>query len=119
MPSPTPYDALLLVSFGGPEQPEDVVPFLRNVTAGKNIPDARLEEVGENRVRVHGITGKPATDKLKVSIAFRSGWKAVGTLVYSWPDAMEKAQLADRVLRLDAGRLGGAKDLHAPGQGDL
>ena len=41
-----PYDALLLVSFGGPEKPEDVVPFLRNVTTGKNIPDERLVEVG-------------------------------------------------------------------------
>ena len=52
------------------------------------------------------ITGAPATDKLKVSIAFRSGWKAVGTLVYSWPDAMEKAELADRVLRERLDRLG-------------
>ncbi len=43
-----PYDALLLYSFGGPNKPEDVVPFLRNVTAGKGIPDARLEEVGEH-----------------------------------------------------------------------
>ncbi|MGZ8493508.1 MAG: acyclic terpene utilization AtuA family protein [Gemmatirosa sp.] len=66
----------------------------------------RLEEVGPDRVRVHGIAGKPATDKLKVSIAFRSGWKAVGTLVYAWPDAMEKAQLADRVLRERLDRLG-------------
>lgn len=47
MPGTTePYDALLLVSFGGPEKPEDVLPFLRNVTAGKNIPDERLAEVG-------------------------------------------------------------------------
>ncbi|MGZ8377697.1 MAG: acyclic terpene utilization AtuA family protein [Gemmatirosa sp.] len=66
----------------------------------------RLEEVGPDRVRVHGIAGTPATDKLKVSIAFRSGWKAVGTLVYAWPDAMEKAQLADRVLRERLDRLG-------------
>ena len=66
----------------------------------------RLEEIGPERVRVHGITGKPATDKLKVSIAFRSGWKAVGTLVYAWPDALEKAQLADRVLRERCDRLG-------------
>ncbi|HZF67993.1 MAG TPA: acyclic terpene utilization AtuA family protein [Gemmatirosa sp.] len=66
----------------------------------------RLEEVGPDRVRVHGIAGKPATDKLKVSIAFRSGWKAVGTLVYSWPEALEKAQLADRVLRERCDRLG-------------
>ena len=43
-----PYDAVLLVSFGGPEAPEEVVPFLRRVTAGRDIPDARLEEVGEH-----------------------------------------------------------------------
>jgi ferrochelatase len=45
-PGAAPYDALLLVSFGGPERPEDVVPFLRNVTAGRNVPDERLVEVG-------------------------------------------------------------------------
>jgi len=58
-----------------------------------------LEDDGADRVRVHGIKGRPATDKLKVSIAYRAGFKAVGTLVYSWPDALEKAQLADRILR--------------------
>lgn len=45
---PTPFDALLLVSFGGPEAPEDVVPFLENVTRGRGIPRERLEEVGEH-----------------------------------------------------------------------
>jgi protoporphyrin/coproporphyrin ferrochelatase len=44
----TPYDALLLVSFGGPEQPDDVVPFLENVTRGRGIPRERLEAVGEH-----------------------------------------------------------------------
>ena len=58
-----------------------------------------LASDGENRVRVHGIKGRPATDKLKVSIAYRAGFKAVGTLVYSWPDAHDKAKLADAVLR--------------------
>jgi hypothetical protein len=58
-----------------------------------------LADDGPDRVRVHGIKGRPATDKLKVSIAYRAGFKAVGTLVYAWPDALEKAQLADRVLR--------------------
>ena len=43
-----PYDAFLLVSFGGPEQPDDVLPFLKNVTAGKNIPEERLREVAEH-----------------------------------------------------------------------
>ena len=66
----------------------------------------RLENAGEDRVRVFGIGGRPATDKLKVSIAYRSGFKAVGTLVYAWPDALEKAQLAERVLRERLDRLG-------------
>ncbi len=43
-----PYDALLLVSFGGPEKPEDVVPFLENVTRGRGIPRERLEQVGQH-----------------------------------------------------------------------
>lgn len=42
------YDALLIVSFGGPEKPEDVMPFLENVTRGKRIPRERLEEVAEH-----------------------------------------------------------------------
>jgi hypothetical protein len=66
----------------------------------------RLAADGDNRVRVHGIQGRPATDKLKVSIAYRAGYKAVGTLVYAWPDALEKAQLADRVLRERLDRMG-------------
>ena len=45
---PRPYDAVLLVSFGGPEKPEDVVPFLENVTRGRGIPRERLEEVGQH-----------------------------------------------------------------------
>jgi hypothetical protein len=66
----------------------------------------RLEQEGPDRVRVFGIQGRPSTDKLKVSIAYRAGFKAVGTLVYSWPDALEKAQLADKVLRERLDRLG-------------
>ena len=42
---PKKYDALLLASFGGPEGQDDVIPFLRNVTSGRGIPDERLEEV--------------------------------------------------------------------------
>ena len=42
------YDAILIVSFGGPEKPEDVVPFLENVTRGRGIPRERLEQVGEH-----------------------------------------------------------------------
>ncbi len=59
----------------------------------------RVEQDGPNRVRVFGIEGRQNTDKLKVSIAYTNGFKAVGTLVYSWPDALAKAQAADRILR--------------------
>ena len=65
-----------------------------------------LSDDGPDRVRVHGIRGREATDKLKVSIAYRAGFKAVGTLVYSWPDAMDKARLADEVLRTRLDRMG-------------
>jgi ferrochelatase len=43
-----PYEAVLLVSFGGPEGPEDVLPFLGNVTRGRGIPAERLVEVGRH-----------------------------------------------------------------------
>ena len=66
----------------------------------------RLVEDGENRVRVHGVEGGPRTDQLKVSIAYRDGYKAVGTLVYAWPDPVKKAKAADRVLRERLDRLG-------------
>jgi hypothetical protein len=66
----------------------------------------QLRDAGENRVEVSGIVGRPPTDKLKVSIAYRAGFKAVGTLVYAWPDALDKAELADRVLRERLDRLG-------------
>jgi acyclic terpene utilization AtuA family protein len=66
----------------------------------------RLEQVGKDRVRFSGIKGRPATDKLKVSIAYSYGYKAVGTLVYAWPDAYAKAQAADRILRQRLADLG-------------
>jgi hypothetical protein len=66
----------------------------------------RLAQAGKDRVRVSGVRGRPATDKLKVSVAYFHGYKAVGTLVYSWPDAYKKAQAADRVLRQRLADLG-------------
>jgi hypothetical protein len=59
----------------------------------------RLRQVGRDRVEVSGIRGRPRTDMLKVSIAYFYGYKAVGTLVYAWPEAYEKAKAADRILR--------------------
>lgn len=89
----------------------------------------RLEEIGSDRVRVSGIRGRPATEHLKVSIAYSAGYKAVGTLVYSWPDAYAKACAADRTIRGRLERLGlrfdeirseiiGAGACHGPLAGD-
>ena len=65
-----------------------------------------LKEDGEDRVRVFGIKGKPKTEFYKLSVAYAAGWKAVGTLVYSYPDAFEKAKAADKILRARLERLG-------------
>lgn len=65
-----------------------------------------LADDGSDRVKVFGIKGTHNTDFYKVSIAYSAGWKSVGTLVYAWPDAYEKAQAADRILRERLDRLG-------------
>src|SRR3954470_4306914 len=62
-----PYDAVLLVSFGGPERSEDVVPFLRNVTRGRGIPDERLAEVATH---YHHFGGRsPINDQNRALLA--------------------------------------------------
>jgi hypothetical protein len=66
----------------------------------------RLRQAGRDRVRVSGIRGGPRTPMLKVSIAYFYGYKAVGTLVYAWPEAYDKARAADRVLRARLAALG-------------
>lgn len=50
------FDAVLIVSFGGPEGPEDVMPFLRNVVRGKNVPEERLQVVAERYQRFGGVS---------------------------------------------------------------
>ncbi|HEU5305146.1 MAG TPA: acyclic terpene utilization AtuA family protein [Gemmatimonadales bacterium] len=66
----------------------------------------RLAPAGRDRVEVSGIQGRPRTAMLKVSVAYFYGYKAVGTLVYSWPEAYDKARAADRILRERLGDLG-------------
>ena len=58
-----------------------------------------LAQTGNDRVRVSGVKGRPATAFYKVSAAYAAGWKAASTLVYSWPDAAEKARAAARILK--------------------
>jgi len=62
-----PYDALLVVSFGGPEGPDDVLPFLENVTRGRDIPRERLQEVGEHYYMFGGRS--PINDQCRALVA--------------------------------------------------
>ncbi len=66
----------------------------------------KLKEDGENRVRVYDVKGRPPTDSYKVSAAYSDGYFAVGTLTYGWPDALEKAQAADKIMRQRLSDLG-------------
>lgn len=59
----------------------------------------QLEDLGNNRVRVYGIKGKPDTEFFKVSCAYDDGYSAFGSLTYSWPQALTKAKAADKILR--------------------
>jgi len=68
----------------------------------------RLAQDGRDRVTVRGVRGRPPTEFLKVSVSYFYGYKAVGTLVYAWPDALAKARAADRILRARLARLGAA-----------
>ncbi len=64
-----------------------------------NFTTVRLEDLGENRVRVTDATGNPQPDSLKVCIGYEDGWLGEAQVIYSWPDALEKAQRADQLLR--------------------
>src|SRR5450631_2761817 len=65
--SDTAYDALLVLSFGGPEKPDDVIPFLENVLRGRNVPRERMLAVAEH---YHHFDGKsPINDQARALIA--------------------------------------------------
>lgn len=59
----------------------------------------QLEAAGKDRVKVYGITGMPATEFYKVSMSYDDGYSAFTTLTYSAPDALKKAEAADKILR--------------------
>ena len=66
----------------------------------------KLEDQGNNRVKVYGITGQPATDFYKVSASYSDGYVAFSSLTYCAPDAYKKAQFADSILRKRLEQLG-------------
>lgn len=66
----------------------------------------RLASDGEDRIAMSGVEGLPRPEMLKASISYHYGWKCVGTLVYSAPDAQAKAETADRMVRQRLADLG-------------
>src|SRR6187431_2637586 len=66
-PQPPKYDALLIVSFGGPDGPDDVLPFLENVLRGRNVPRERMLEVAEHYYQFGGRS--PINDQNRALIA--------------------------------------------------
>jgi len=66
----------------------------------------KLDQAGADRVRFSEIKGRPATEFYKVSISYAAGFKAMGSMVYAWPDAYKKARAAEQILRQRLDRLG-------------
>ncbi|QNN52986.1 ferrochelatase [Nocardioides mesophilus] len=97
-----PYDAFLLVSFGGPEKPEDVVPFLENVTRGRGIPRERLEEVGEHYFAFGGRS--PINDQNRALLgAIEEDFRTSGIdLPVYWGNRNWDPYLADTLRRMEA-----------------
>jgi hypothetical protein len=64
-----------------------------------DFTSVKLEDSGNDRVRVYNIKGKPATNFYKVSCSYECGYSASATLTFSWPQALTKAKAADKILR--------------------
>lgn len=98
----TSYDALLLLSFGGPEGPEDVIPFLENVTRGRNIPRKRLEAVGKHYYLFGGVSPiNQLCRELKAAIEADFAAHGVDLPVY-WGNRNWTPYLADTVRQMEA-----------------
>ncbi|MGP3536522.1 ferrochelatase [Microbacterium sp. RD1] len=90
------YDGVLLAGFGGPEGQDDVIPFLRNVTRGRGIPDERLEEVAHHYRHFDGISPINAQNRaLKQAIEAEIARRGIGLPVYwgnrNWEPYLEGA----------------------------
>ena len=94
------YDALVLLSFGGPEGPDDVLPFLANVTRGRNVPPERLAEVAEHYQHFGGVS--PINQQCRELLAaIRADFAANGLdLPVYWGNRNWHPMLADTVARM-------------------
>lgn len=94
------YDAVMLVSFGGPERPEDVMPFLQNVTRGRGVPPERLAEVAEHYLHFGGVS--PINQQCRELLAaIREDFAANGVdLPVYWGNRNWDPMLADTVAQM-------------------
>ena len=96
----TPYDAILLVSFGGPEKRDDVVPFLENVTRGRGVPRERLLEVAEHYYHFDGVSPINAQNRALVA-ALRALLDTRGpALPVYWGNRNWRPSLTETVARM-------------------
>ena len=102
---PVAYDAILLAGFGGPEGQDDVIPFLRNVTRGRGIPDERLEEVAHHYRHFGGVSPINAQNRaLKAALEAELAQRGIDLPVFwgnrNWApflgDAVREAATAGR-----------------------
>ncbi|MGL3150573.1 ferrochelatase [Microbacterium sp. A82] len=94
--TPVAYDAVLLAGFGGPEGQDDVIPFLRNVTRGRGIPDERLEDVSHHYRHFGGISPINAQNRaLKAALEHELAARSIELPVYwgnrNWAPYLEDA----------------------------
>ena len=94
------YDAFLLLSFGGPEHPDDVMPFLRNVTRGRGVPEERLAEVAEHYYHFGGVS--PINQQCRdLLAAVQADFAAHGVgLPAYWGNRNWQPMLADTVAQM-------------------
>lgn len=96
------FDAFLLLGFGGPEAPEEVLPFLRTVTAGRGVPDERLAEVAEHYHHFGGVSPINAQNRALLA-ALGDEFAAAGIeLPLYWGNRNSAPWLGDEVARMRA-----------------
>ena len=94
------YDAVIVVSFGGPEGPDDVLPFLENVTRGRNVPPERLQVVAEQYERFGGVSPINAQNRALVAAVDAELVRAGHSLPVYWGNRNWHPYLADTVRQM-------------------
>lgn len=102
MAAPGEYDAVLIVSFGGPEGPDDVLPFLRNVLRGRDVPEQRMLEVAEQYQLFGGVSPLNAHNRALVSAVSADLWAHGIDLPVYWGNRNWHPMLADTVAEMAA-----------------